>query len=378
MEGTLSDAIRAREDLRDLLKREMDEEHKASRLGFQTPLGPKEILSAYAKRWLLHLAQTDRNRVHVLKHHVFMLDGFILPMLGGIEVKKLSRMDLATWMARLGDMTNKGKPYAKSTFLGAWATLRTMLKDALMLCGLDVDPTTGVRFSVRGADPLEKAVLTQNELGRLLAQTEFESPDVRAMIWLGFTTGMRFGELSALQWSDIDFVQSIIHVRKSQVGGVVGKTKTSTNRTVPLHPVVADILRTHRAWQEHTKVRGGEKGMLFPSKTGGHRFSNVFTKPLGRCAQKAGIDKHVTAHTMRRTFNNLARQAAGDIVARSMTGHTTSAMTEHYSHVTHEEKARAINNALGLLPGGVVSGGGGVDVVGMTENRPFPTTLQPY
>src|SRR5438552_3109943 len=41
------------------------------------------------------------------------------------------------------------------------------------------------------------------------------------------------------------------------------------------------------------------------------RYSGLLTKPLARCAERAGLDKHITAHTMRRTFNNLARQAAG-------------------------------------------------------------------
>ena len=54
---------------------------------------------------------------------------------------------------------------------------------------------------------------------------------------------------------------------------------------------------------------------------------------------------------MRRTFNNLARQAAGDIVARAMTGHSTEAMTEHYSHVTLEEKTRALGKVLGFVVG---------------------------
>ena len=169
------------------------------------------------------------------------------------------------------------------------------------------------------------------------------------MIWVGFTTGMRFGELSALQWSDIDFARGLIHVRKSQVHGVVGPTKTRSRRTVPLHPVVAEILQAHKAWQEEHKVKGIETGFLFLSEAGTLRFSSVLTKPLENCVRGAEVNKHVTSHTMRRTFNNLARQAAGDIVARSMTGHTTIAMTEHYSHVTLEEKNKAIAAALGLL-----------------------------
>ena len=36
-----------------------------------------------------------------------------------------------------------------------------------------------------------------------------------------------------------------------------------------------------------------------------------------RCAERAGIKKHLTSHVLRRTSNNLLRQTAGDLVARS-------------------------------------------------------------
>jgi len=192
-------------------------------------------------------------------------------------------------------------------------------------------------------------VLTQEELALILDGTKHESPDVRAMIWVGFTTGMRFGEISALEWSDIDLEQGQIHVRKSQVAGNVGPTKTRSYRIVPLHPMVRDILVAHRQWQVKKQVRGLDTGLVFLSEVGGHRFSGILTKPLARCAERAKVKKHVTAHTMRRTFNNLARQAAGEIVARAMTGHATTEMTAHYSHVTLKEKSTAIIAALGTL-----------------------------
>jgi hypothetical protein len=43
--------------------------------------------------------------------------------------------------------------------------------------------------------------------------------------------------------------------------------------------------------------------------------------------------------------------AAGEIVTRAMTGHATAAMTEHYSHVSIAEKAKALNAALGSVLG---------------------------
>ena len=41
--------------------------------------------------------------------------------------------------------------------------------------------------------------------------------------------------------------------------------------------------------------------------------------------------------------------AAGEIVARAMTGHMTQAMTDHYRHVTLAEKSAALVAALGPL-----------------------------
>jgi hypothetical protein len=73
---------------------------------------------------------------------------------------------------------------------------------------------------------------------------------------------------------------------------------------------------------------------------------------LARCAKKAGIEKHVRSHAMRRTTNNLLRRTAGELVARKVTGHVTQQMTEHYSEVDHEERVTALNGAFGvaLLP----------------------------
>lgn len=47
----------------------------------------------------------------------------------------------------------------------------------------------------------------------------------------------------------------------------------------------------------------------------------------------------VTAHGLRRTFNNLARPRTGREVLKSITGHATDAMVEHYSLVGAQEKA---------------------------------------
>ena len=85
VEGTLSDAIRAREDLREPLRAEVEREAKQRDLGLDPNITKREILSAYAPRWIEHLVKTGRNRVHVIDQHRRVLDKFVLPTLGRLS-----------------------------------------------------------------------------------------------------------------------------------------------------------------------------------------------------------------------------------------------------------------------------------------------------
>lgn len=50
-------------------------------------------------------------------------------------------------------------------------------------------------------------------------------------------------------------------------------------------------------------------------------------------------------------MNNLVRQVAGGVVVRSLTGHVTEAMTDHYSYVGIDEKRTAVRAVLSLIHG---------------------------
>ncbi len=84
-----------------------------------------------------------------------------------------------------------------------------------------------------------------------------------------------------------------------------------------------------------------QRDLVFPSQKGTYRQPSILRKPLLRCCKVAGIDKTISSHALRRTANDLLRRANGETVARAMIGHATSEMTRLYSHVDHEEKAKA-------------------------------------
>lgn len=352
VEGSKSDALEALARLR----REAEAEcvrvaNGATRL---------PTVGDFAPQWLKALAQ---RRGAVVKPAFFetrthYLERFILPFFGNLEPKAIKPSTIEAWKDWLAEQQQRatagkgranpraGQSYAKDTLQSAWSTFRAFLGWVCVRTDLP-NPMRDLRFDVGGKPRVAKAVLSQAELARLLDAALAESPDIRAMMVVGFATGMRFAELSALEWRDIDLVRGTLRIERSQVGGHVGPPKTeSTRRLVYLPPEIIEVLTLH----QRSRVAAGpgvSPDVVFPSQRGTYRFPQVLKAPLERCCARAGINKHLTAHCMRKTANNLIRQAAGDVVARAMVGQVTTEMTFRYSEVDAAERGTAHRVAFG-------------------------------
>ena len=317
----------------------------------------KETVAEFAPLWLDHSAATGKTRKHVVDQRQRHLKTFIYPLIGGRELRTLRRSDVVLWMTKVATVRQpNGALYAKPTLQSVWATLRAMLKRAVIMRDFDHDPTSGVKFDIgdhvggeQRPERKSKETLTREELGRMLEAAKTESPDVRAMIVVQVSTGLRFCELSALEWQDVDLDNGRLKIQRSQVEGRVGPPKTEvTRRDVYLSPAIIEALKEHRRWQVQKQVAGLSKGLVFPSNTGGYRNPALFKKPLTRCCKLAGVEKHISSHCLRKTANNLLRQANNsDVVVRAMIGHATSEMTRLYSNVGDDEKAQAHAAAFG-------------------------------
>ena len=184
----------------------------------------------------------------------------------------------------------------------------------------------------------------------------------RAAAWVMAFTGLRWGELSALRWDDIDPGAGVIRVQRSNWKGraVAPKTRRS-RRTVPLLPEVADELAAHHKRMVTTQHPGLGSGLIWPTMKGTMHAGSPLGRALDR-ATKATKATRITPHALRRTFNDLARRVADGMVVRAITGHVTEALTEHYSVVDASEKMRAAAGVLRLVtatsdPTGGRSGG---------------------
>jgi integrase len=292
-------------------------------------------LTDYATSWL-------RSRLPALKAstaatYADVLDAHVLPHLGEFFLDRLMDSDVREWQAKLA-----GK-FAAATVNGALVMLRLVLADAVAEFRLAHDPTARIkRMPKRRRPDDDPNVLSAGELGRVMAVFRDTEPEHYPLALTLALTGIRYGEATALRWSDIDEAGAVIRIERAQWHGIVGETKTGNVRTVPLTAELAEVLRDRRR-----NARGGA-GWVFANEDGGLLGPCALRFPLRRVLKRAGITKRVSVHGLRRTFNNLSRQVAGVIVTRAITGHVTEEMTEHYSHVDRAEKLRAADQVVAL------------------------------
>jgi integrase len=241
---------------------------------------------------------------------------------------------------------------AAATVKNCLRMLKMVLADAVVDFELPRSPAERIRnFPMRRRLDEEANSLEADELGKVLACFRESEPEHYPLALTLALTGIRYGEATALKWSDVDEQDGLIRVARAQWKGHVSTTKTGVIRTVPLVPELATALREQRNRQLAEQSAGLAEGWIFTKSDGRLLPKSALRWPLIRVLERVGIKRRFTRHGFRFTFNNLSRRVAGEIVTRSITGHVTQAMTEHYSHVGREEKLRAAGSIVQLVMG---------------------------
>jgi len=273
-------------------------------------------LADFAESWLR--AKKRRLAVSTAERYASALDLHIGPVLGGIYLDRLTRWHIERWM---GDKQDSGR-YQASTINGWLRVLKTITAAAVPEY-IDLDPAARV-------DPLPEPLrdendpnaLNEEELGRLLAAFREHAPDQFPLVALMATTGLRWGEATALKWEDLDREAGIIRIRRAHWHGHLKGTKTKRNRKVPLGPKLLAVLDAWRAELVRQQHPGLEAGWCFPSSTGGLRFNSTMTNSMRVCLERAGITKRVTpSQGIRRSAEDgLRRLGVGGAVGRGSDG----------------------------------------------------------
>ena len=276
----------------------------------------------------------------------------IIPELGKIPLNQLAQKDLQQFYARMktgGRLIRTeqfGKGLSDSMVRGLHAACRSALEKAVQEELIRTNPAVGCKLPPKRGREMQ--VLGREELQRFLIQAQAEG--YFELFLLDLCTGLRRGELLALQWDDLDFKTGTLTVNK-QVYEVKGrlqvsvpKTRASIRRLV-LPPGVVEVLRAYR---ETVDSR-----WMFPSpvKEDVPMTPGAVRRRLQIILERAGCKK-IRFHDLRHTFATLSLENGMDVKTLSaMLGHVSAATTlDIYTHVTGDmqsEAAAKIDRGLG-------------------------------
>ena len=240
-----------------------------------------------------------------------------------------------------------------------------------------MNPAVGCKIPPKKAREMQ--VLTREELQRFLIQAKAEG--YYELFLLDLATGLRRGELMALQWDDLNFKTGVLNVDK-QVYDVRGELQLTTPKTkssirkIVLPPAVVEVLREYKGTLNSR--------WMFPSpvKEDCPITPGVVRRRLQLILEHAGC-KHVRFHDIRHTFATLALENGMDVKTLSaMLGHVSAATTlDIYTHITDDMQRAAaanIDRGIGKAAPQKDASVTGQETAPAAETTPSMTDFKPY
>ena len=277
----------------------------------------------------------------------------VYPLIGGIPLAKLLPMTLEEMCEELRKRPGRGRKCIKETTVQKYLeTVSSVLEDAKKNDIIPFNPAHRVRKK-----HFEKEVqhIPQKYEMRKLMQTIRDEPILyRAYYTLAITTGLRRGELCALQWRDITGACELT-VRRSRscASGQIVESDTKSHRerivTIPLG--IWELLMALRQQQVlHSGVPDREQP-IFTDPDGHVPHPDTFTRHLRKLYKQCGLSEDYHLHTLRHFYATyLLQEGTSKQVAASLLGHADTAFLERtYCHPQDVAKQQAAKLMQDLL-----------------------------
>lgn len=297
-EGSKSEALRAREQWRDELLDELVNPRR------------RETVGSFAALWMSTKLKRGDLAPSTARKYASALDDHVLPAFGEVFLDQLATRDVAAWLA---DKATKYAPASCNSYL---ATFAAMLADAVA-DGLVTHNAAAAVKAIRQRDDVdEENSLRPDELRAYLDAWLNEYPAFYPLVLLLALTGTRWGEATSLKWSDIDEADRTgrLCIKRAHWCGRIKSTKTRKQRVVPYPAVLADAMKVHRLHAIAKQHASLKDGWCFAARNGKLYRHGRLSQENAAVLKRAGINRRVTIHGLRRTMTDLLRLSSVDQV----------------------------------------------------------------
>jgi len=301
---------------------------------FEEAALPPVTFEAYAHQWL-EMYANQVGKFSTAQTYELNLRRHVLPILGAKPVAAVVRSDCRLLIA---DCRTKG--LSPKTVENICRTLSSVLSQAVEDGHLSANPAFRLGRYYRKVDHPKPRIqpLTTEAVHHFLVVARQQTPREYPLFLCAVRTGLRLGELLALQWGDLDVHGRFLEVRRNLVAGRITTPKNGKVRRVDMSAQLNEVL----------------KGLLLtrkeetPRKAWGDVPEWVFCNALGRLLDKdnlrhrvfyrvlahAGL-RQIRCHDLRHTFASLLIQNGESLVyVKEQLGHSSIQVTvDIYGHL---------------------------------------------
>ncbi len=243
------------------------------------------------------------------------------------DVEQLSRERIEDYVQHLA---SGEKPLSVATRNVRLSTLKSFCLWLVESDLLAIDPSEAV---AHGRKPvrLPRTLPSVEVVKELLA-----APDPRSLVGyrdrvvleLLYQSGLRVGELCALDVTDLDLANGFAHVQRGKGG---------RGRVVPIGKLAVELVTNYVVHVRPKLAARGERALIV-ARTGARLGSRGVERVIDRCAKRVGLEGQVTPHVLRHTCaTHMLRGGANIRHLQEMLGHASLSSTQVYTQVTAGE-----------------------------------------
>jgi integrase len=296
-------------------------------------LRPKDSLAIFLKRYLD--SREGSIKYNTMKSYRGSL-ARLTPLIGSINASKVTPRAIESAYTQM-----RAKNYQPGTLKAAHRLLSAAYKDAYRLGELPNNPMEKVMTPKGKCNPTKP--IPQEDMEKIYLAAKKQSAYALARIDIGFTLGLRPGEVFGLCWSDIDFDAKLITIQR-QVQYIPGKgrvfqsVKQDEIRVLPLTQKQLEILQEHRSIQDLEKgFWQVDEGLIFPSSIGTKKDESKDRKEFKELCKKAGVRQYQVYQMRKTCFTNLGIAGVDLATLKTFSGHKqTSTLLDSYVFSTSD------------------------------------------
>lgn len=300
--------------------------------------------------WFKEYVQTE-NKPSETRSKLSILNASLNPHFGNKQLDEICEADIQAYKSK-----ELQRGITKKTINNRLSCLRRCLRIAVRRNVIKTMPVID-QFKTQLT---EVKFLSEQQAKDLVLAMDW--PVLKWMMQFALNTGLRFCELIALEWKDIDMERGIITINRARVGKHTGTPKNGRIRHIPVNNAVREVLM--EMLQKESK-----SGYVF-NRNGEYIKYWRSLVHLQLAAKRTGIDFKIGWHTLRHTFASwLASRGASMRSIQELLGHSSMTMTLRYAHL----EPNVLRETVDLLERPREASVPGVSI---EENHPTKTVAQ--